>query len=234
MGVSVNPKNAVDGGLFEAGTYRVDKAEYVVYDYNGKTEAVPALRLVATGIEGDVEGKEVDQYYKAGDVKDFSPSPDGKELIAVGKKTALNKKCNTVTFMTELLNAGAPEAFVDSLGDDISMLVGMVADFGPMSMEYEIRKEKKTSTIFVPVKIIEIPGEAGAGDAGDDEVAAAAIAAMQTILAANKGKIKKNDIPGKVMALQIDEDIKPAVVQMLFKDEFLTAEFTLKNGVVSK
>jgi len=234
MGISVLSETFVEGGLFEPGRYTVDKAEYVTYDYHGKLETVPALHIVATGVEGEVSGKEVNQYYKAGDLKDFAPSQDGKELIAVGKKNALHKNCNAATFFTELANAGAPRVFLEKLGDDISLLEGLDADFGPKSIEWDIKKEKKTSTLFIPTKIYEIPGEeaAAAADAAADEVAEIALKAMATILEANKGKVKRNDIPGKVMALQLGDN-QMDVVQLLFKEEFLTEYFTLKGGVVS-
>lgn len=235
MGISALPETFTEGGLFEAGRYKVQEAAFTVYDYAGKrSETIPALHLKAVGVEGDVEGKEVDQYYKAGDLKDFTPSPDGKELIAVGKKTSFNKKSNIAIFYNELMNAGVPREFMEKVGDDVSLLVGMEADFGPLTQEYEIRGEKKSNTLFVTTKIHSIPGEAAAASAtaAAGEVEDLAVKAVNTVLEANKGKIKKNDLPAKLMAMQLG-DHQMAVVQLCFKDDFLAAHWDTKGGVIS-
>ena len=165
MSISLNPADAIEGGLLDDVNVEITSAKFEMFDYGGKAAATPALKLDMT-----VEGVEVDgQYWSVGNSQDWAPTKNGKGLDAIGGQTQLRAGSNFMLFVTELINAGFP---ADKIGEDITVLDGMECHVkripapkrgglsnvkkGPDGKEYE-------ATVLVVDEVIRLPWEKKAG-----------------------------------------------------------------------
>lgn len=158
-GVSLNPENMTEGGgLLDDCEVTFNKCRFSMFDYGGKVDIkAPALMIE---MEPD-EGEEVKQYWTMGKPTDWKPSENGKELIAIGKASAISLSSNGGIFLASLIEAGFPS---DQLDDDISVLDGLVAHVvrvpaperkglkGGKNRDYE-------ATILTVQEIIKLPWE---------------------------------------------------------------------------
>jgi len=118
-GISLKPSEmAHGGGLVDDVDVTIKESKFVAWDYQGKQDPVLALGITFT----DDDGTEYDAYFSAGNLKDFVPSKDGKQILPVGTKTALNDGSNFAFFLTSAINAGFPE---DQIENDITILTNM-------------------------------------------------------------------------------------------------------------
>jgi hypothetical protein len=115
--VSMRPSTFTQGGLIDDVDVEITRARFSLYDYEGKSDE-PALVLGLTVKEAD--GNEHFQAYSAGDKAYFVPNEDpkdednnGKYLVKVGDRDALNGGTNAALLINSMINAGVPEDLFD-------------------------------------------------------------------------------------------------------------------------
>ena len=133
--------------------------KFVMFDYAGKAQAVPALSVGLKDVDTD---EVVEQCWSMGKASDWMPAPDGKSLIKVGKADSLGKNSNGMLLLTSLLNAGFDEA---KISDDITVLSGMVAHMIRVpaperkGLAKTVSAEGREQTILIVDKIERMPWE---------------------------------------------------------------------------
>lgn len=164
QGASLRPTDFTRGGLVDDVTAEIVGSRFELFDYGGKSTAgpQPALKLSIK----DEEGNEYEQYYSAGDSKFFVPSDDGTKLVPVGTRTSLAEGSNFAFFMGHLFDAGG-DAVAELVGDDISVLEGMVAHFTRVPQPERKglpaqpgQQDRGPKTTLVIDNIVSMPGEA--------------------------------------------------------------------------
>ncbi len=121
---SMNPDDMGEGGgLLNDINLTWKETRFVLYDYNGTVPVKnPALRVLLV----DEDGAEFEQYWSAGDAKNWVPSSDGKRLQSVESTTSeVNRTTNTGILMKSLVDSGYDRAALAT--GDVSTLDGMVA-----------------------------------------------------------------------------------------------------------
>lgn len=129
-GVGLRPENFVEGGgLYDDFDGTILEMAFVEFDYDGTVDP-PILALAAEIRNNEVEEEKGKnpfvQHYSAGDLKEFTPSDDGKEAVPVGSKTGLSKNCNAYAFLMSMLDAGFPP---DNVGSRVDIFEGTTAHF---------------------------------------------------------------------------------------------------------
>jgi len=162
MGISTNPEHFTEG-TFDDFVGTVIGAEYELYDYGKGGETFPFLALDVE-IDGLEAGKTYRQRWKAGSAEDFAPSKDRKELVAVGKKTTLNKDSNMAIFCRSLQEAGMPADIVHKIGDDCTVLVGARLHFVRVPYNRRIGGELRQDQVLMCEKVLDLPGKKAAGE----------------------------------------------------------------------
>lgn len=161
-GVSINPENfLLGGGLVDDANMVWDLVEFTMFDYGGKAAPAPAIHISMTDQES---GEQHDQYYSVGRAQDWTPSEDGKRLVAIGSASGIRGNSNGGILLASAVNAGFP---VDQLSDDISVMQGTVAHMirVPAPKRPGLAKQKnadgsdRESTILTVDEILSLPGE---------------------------------------------------------------------------
>lgn len=244
---NLNPETFLEGGgLIDDVDVTVLEARFESFDYNGKAEEpIPALKLKVQAADTEVE-----QYYSMGAMKDWIPSEDGKQLLAVGSATAIRLSSNGGIFLKALVDAGFP---ADKLGDDISILEGMQCHMiqvpeperSMKKTEAQLEREKKfgPKTILVVSEVQTLPWEKKkpAGKPGGKKVAGKKKAAKKeennidietkatdviNTLLAEAGTLTRLELPAKIVAAMKDDADRIEIVKMVFDP----SEEFLKNG----
>ena len=201
-GVSLNPETfLLGGGLVDDIVATWDLVEFCMFDYMGKAAAVPAIHISMT--DQATEGSH-DQYYSVGRAQDWTPSDDGKKLIAIGSATGIRSTSNGGILLASAVNARFP---VDQLGDDISVMVGTVAHMirVPAPKRPSLAKQKnedgsdRESTILIVDEIVSLPGEKKAAKAIPKKAAKAPAGVPKAAKAAAK--------PAPAPAEEADDDM---------------------------
>ena len=248
--VNLNPETFLEGGgLIDDVDVTVKEAIFEAFDYNGKADATPALKMTIQA--ADIE---LVQYYSMGKMNDWIPSDDGKQLLSVGSATSIRLSSNGGIFLKSLVDSGFP---ADKLGDDISILDGLQAHMiqvpepsrGMTKSKEQEEKEAKfgPKTILVVSEVQVLPWEkkkpagkpkakakakpaakakakpkAKAKVESDSSVEDKATEAVMEILA-NEGSAIKKTLPQKIFKLRPDDPDRNAIVKIAFDDEFLSA-----------
>lgn len=248
MGVSLKPCDAVDGGgLLDDADVTIVEARFVMFDYSGKTQPVPAIRLKLDSMDGT---DPVDQYWSVGKAVDWMPSDDGKELIPIGKLLQLKTGSNGLLLLASAVNAGMPE---NKLGEDISVLEGMECHVNRVAAP--VRKgldQKEGTTVLAITKIHKLPWEKDAAkeekkgkkasrsskgknkateksksnadiDALATEFILGVLADDETMKGFPDGIPKAKLAPEAFATLSSDDPNRSAIVRKVFEDEFLNA-----------
>lgn len=258
MGVSLNPQDAVSGGLLDDANVTWEEVSFVMWDYGGKTsEPVPALCVKMK----DEDGEEHEQYWSIGRAQDWVPSEDGKELVAVGQKTGLNSNSNGMILLESLINAGFPE---DQLGERVDALEGLkahmirVAAPSRPGLGNQQDQQGNPRTILTVDEIIQLPGESKAkgkgkgkgggkaksqaksqaaneqSQASDDELKEKATNTIMEILGEEDGPVEKKKLPTKIFNKIKNDGDRNEVVKLAYNDEFLgDGPWTYENGQLS-
>ncbi len=241
---SLNPTDAIQGGLLDDVDVIVESARFTMWDYNGKAKTVTALRVQYK----DGEDKLHEQYYSCGDPERFVPSDDGKKLLLTGTATALNTTSNVVLYLSSLINAGFPSA---KLVDDITTIEGLRAHVQRVTQAKRAgitQADDKERSLLLVTKILALPGEAvkgGTVKAAKPKATAAAVAAapavaalapgsdlapktIEYVVAAAQGaggNISRQAISQKVfqLAMGAKDPDKATVCKLAFDEAFLTA-----------
>lgn len=125
--VSFLPSDQVVGGSLSDVDAIIHKARFETFNYRGKSDPVCALLVtyLPKGVEVDLDDipDHYTQAYSCGPLDKYTPSEDGKYVIAASSAKGFNKSSNVAMFFTALVNKGFP---VEKLGaGDISCLDGM-------------------------------------------------------------------------------------------------------------
>jgi hypothetical protein len=166
--VSLNPDSFISTGLINDTDVEILEASFVEWDYDGKSERGPSLflRLTLHPLDPQVVeqfGEEVLQYYSAGDLSRFQPSPDGKSVVQVGGASAMSNSTNMAEFLRSLISSGLPS---DQLTGSSSVLEGMTCHVIRVPQQKRAglaAREGQTDRvpeILVVDKIISMRGEA--------------------------------------------------------------------------
>lgn len=203
VGVSFKPEDfAEGGGLLDNVDVTFKEVRFVMFDYNGKSpEASPALKALLATADGQME-----QYWSAGQAKDWTPSKDGTKLVSVGSAKQLSKSSNFFIFIKSLIDSGFP---ADKISDDCSVFDGLQAHVVriPAPKRDGLAKsgdKKYEDKILTVDQIIKLPWEAdkggGSTGGGDDDL--------------------ESDVMGKVMELLPGYGAKGVKIDKLATDVF--------------
>jgi len=183
MGGSLRPTNAKSGGLLDDADVTLRQARFVKYDFAGKSD--PKLCLAIEMVDGDSLAHT--EYYSAGDLKFFIPTPDAKGYEPVADKTALYRSCNAVQFLESLVKSGFPESRLD---EDISVIEGLRVHVArqaqPKRKFQDGRAQKEDATVLVVTKLYSEVGKA----ASSDGIEGKAVATVLAILASKGGSVE--------------------------------------------
>lgn len=242
------------GGLLDDVNATVKEARFEIFDYQGKGNAAPSARFTLS-LE---DGSEVSQNWSCGKATDWTPSEDGKTLVAIGRATALNRQSNVALLLESIVNSGFPE---DRIGDDITIFEGMEAHFVRVPAPERKGLTKRTDaqgnvieqTVLVVDKIIKLPWEkkasapkgqakapasapkapARAAAEGEDLTEVASAAVLE-ILAENPDGVAKAQLPALLFKKLASHPKKAQIMQVAFKNEFLSSgSWTYDKGKLS-
>lgn len=189
QGVSFNPDNFSEGGAIATGPQRITKSEIVAFDYGRK--APTAIGLMWTMVGDDQ--KESTQFYSAGDPTRWEPSIDGQSLVPRTPGQEITKSCNFGWLMTELINAGFDQNKLSNRAGDFAGLYAIFEEKKQPKREGLAQTEaqsQRVATSAMPVKVLQMPGEAatpiapGGMVAGAPPIAAAAPPVAPPVVAA--------------------------------------------------
>lgn len=122
------------GTFFNDGLYRIEKSQFVKYDFNGSAKGKDgdglvclALSLQPVDKDGKDAGEPAVQYWSVGD--EFSIEDKGKSIQSTGQYETIWKLCDFAVFVEHLGKAGFDR---DAMEDenDISVLAGQIMEFG--------------------------------------------------------------------------------------------------------
>lgn len=152
------------GSILDDADVTIADAMFVEWDYQGKIDH----KILALGIQyKDENDKEHDQYYSAGELTYFVPSPDGAMAVPVADKQMLTDNCNAAKFILSLLESGFPP---DQLGSSVKALIGLkchVKQHAQPKRQGLIRNagDDKEKTVLLVTQILAMPGAVPAGGA---------------------------------------------------------------------
>lgn len=232
---SLRPSDHIQGGLIDDVDVEFINAEFVVWDYQGKSGGTqsPVLHL-SMKILGEEDVYE--QYYSAGDLGNWVPSDDGKRLERAGTPTQLANSCNLSLFLASLVNGGFPEG---KMADEATFMVGTKAHVNRTAQPERpglarAADDSRKPTVLLVTKILGLPGEKMKGkkskgkakpSAAPEEVTEKATEVLMGILADEEGgKIKKSALSKAVFAAMGNDALRNKVVQLAYKEDFLSAE----------
>ena len=244
---SLKPSEMTEGGgLLNDVNLKWTNVGFVLWDYNGKSPTnSPALKITLVDEDGDMS----DQYWSAGDAKNWVPSPDGKRLQAVSSAEKQNISTNMGILIKSLVDSGFDENKIDR---DVSIFEGLVAHMiqvpapkrgGTITRAPRADGRVFENTILVVDHIVTMPGEKktarrGArtpaastrlnpADPANGELDPVAIATLKKILEDNLGThpdgLLKAELPRLVFnELRADKELRNSVTSLLNDDEFLS------------
>jgi hypothetical protein len=248
-GVSLNPAAFVaGGGLLDNADVIIKSARFAPWDYNG-TIQTPVLAAKITYINKE-DQTETDQFYSAGDMKNFVPSEDGRQAIPVGTVAGLNESTNFYAWLTSLVNAKFP---ADLIGNDLSVFDGLECHVTRVPQKTRAgltpAPDAKKQTILIVSQIHKMPGQGGnaaapaPAKAAKGNAAVASSASVQQaaqggqssgiesktdevvmgVIMAKGGSVAKSVLAQDVFKAMAKDPDRNAVVQLAYKDEYLGA-----------
>lgn len=231
-GISLRPSSfTAGGGLIDDADVTIERARFVQYDFEGKTEGGAAALCLLLLLK-DSEGGEHPQYFSAGNLAYFVPSEDPKNedlngitIVKVGEKDSMNGGTNCAIMLNSLVQAGFPEDKLDA--GDVRVLEGLVGHVNrvPQPKRSNIAKKEgaRDPMVLVFTKILSIPGEATKGGAksATSRDAQARTAKSATPTAQTGGDDLTEELTGELIGLfasmGVTELKKVQIGQGLFK-----------------
>lgn len=236
------------GGILNDVNATIVKARFVMFDYQGKSEPAPAIMFTLQPEDGD----EQEQAWSLGSTQDWRPSEDGRYILLINPNKTdakLNKNSNGGILLHSMKEKGVPGTI---LAGDISKLEGMKCHWVQIPDTRNLTKGKKTGkdgkqydkTILVVSTVVSLPtGSATtaipAGVAGPavpsaaSDITESAIATLTHLVLEAGDAFAKKDLAGKAMAVLEGNAKKTQILQVMFKDEFIKANFKFENGIIS-
>jgi hypothetical protein len=222
--VSMNPDDFTQGGLLNNVDVRVVAARWERFDYQGKSNEVPAMRFDLLPLDGS--SQETAQWWSAGDLKDFEPSEDAMTLepVSTDSPSGIRNNTNWAIFLKELVNLGVAKARLSSGRADL--FVGMEMHVTRKKIEDKDKGSGGTmerKDTLVPTRIIKLPWESKATGARTAPAAAAGArppAEKQTVTPADVGTVPAPAAAAGTPVV-LDDTVKAAVTEAVkaFKGE---------------
>ncbi len=226
---------------------RVLESNTCMYDYNGKSASVPALHWKLECLE---DGEIYNQYWKAGEASDWTPTDDGKRFASIGDNKKISKTTNSGMLIKSLKEAGFDMALLRD--GDLSAFNGMECHVETVSGYRKGLESTKDSKVLVVSKIHKMPGEESTpkgkssrakskakpkqepATQGGDDVESIAMGLVMDYISEVGGEVAKAAIIKYVQKALKGQKIVGEVSRLIFKDEFLSnGPWTYKNGKVS-
>jgi len=252
-GASLDPADAVAGGLLDDVDVTWKNVKYEMYDYEGKADAAPCLAAdMVTGAESKPEDI-VRQRWSCGSADNWEPSPDGMYLVPIGGETELRKASNVIVLMGSLVQGGFPASALkqgmastfEGLQAHMRRMEGPKrGDFAKSPRRVVGGKEyERDNKILLVERVIAMPGQAepaaskakgkkaaakeeaatGTGSGGGAGRDAKAKDLLTRIILEGDGKAVKKDIPSLGFKILGSDPDRNNVLAVLFKDEWITA-----------
>jgi len=226
--MSLNPEDWTQGGLLDDVDVVFQQCRFVEFDYGGAAEK-PVLALhVIMAYDDNGRPATVDQYYSAGDLSKFFPTPadQGRTCTSAGSAKGLNSNTNCALLLKSVFDAGFPVA---KLGPgDVSQMDGMLCHINrvPQPKRGGNISEKNSAgydkTVAIVTKIHRMPWETSAAKVAARPVAAAMPAPSPAAVAAAPAPEPQQ--VEQVEAAPLDDEAAGILIQVL----------SLKNNQVSK
>lgn len=261
--ISLNPNDAVAGGLLDDVTAKWSNCRFQMYDYDGKAPKVPAFAFDLVDPES---GEEIgSQYYKAGNADNVQPTSDGKGIEPIpGKTGSINNKSRFFQLAVSLKNAGMDDEKFSKFTDDCSILNGLIAHMAqePALSKPLVEKKRQDGTVFESTVLVvnsvkKWPWEktsgaataaagkgkgkgaaakpAAAPAAGGEDLEDKSVAFVLSVVS-ELGALLKKDIPGETLGRLASDPQKNAVLRVIFDDAWLGAEgrpWNYADGVIT-
>jgi hypothetical protein len=148
---SLLPENAVGGsGIIPDGDYNIKDIVAHLFDYGGRTEAVPAIAV--TYVADD--GTEYEQNYSAGKGSSLAQPEDGKRFEVIGRNS------NASAWLGSIINGGFPAGKVD---DDVTVFKGCRVTVTNTAQPKRpgLKDQAEGKTIPLVTKVLALPGAKG-------------------------------------------------------------------------
>jgi hypothetical protein len=246
--VSLKPSDQQQGGILDDMDVDLKSLTFVEYDYNGKADK-PTLALLV--VMGDSEGTDHDQYFSAGDLSRFQPSPDGKYAVAVAGAKGLSTTSNAALFLKSIVDQGFPE---DKITHTVEPFEGanvhVVRVPQPKRSGLVQAEGERERTVLVVSKINRLPWETAGkarptgkaatsasagtrpparqaapaaqnGNAVENDLIEEAQGIMLQLLEAKGGEVAKKGIAPGVFKLLAGNPARAELLKMLTDEEFL-------------
>ena len=231
------------GGLLNDVNLKWTNVGFVLWDYNGKSPTKsPALKVTLV----DEDGETSEQYWSAGDAKNWVPSADGKRLQSVSSVEKQNISTNMGILIKSLVDSGFDESLI---GDDVSIFEGLVAHMiqvpapkrgGTVARAPRADGRTFEPTILVVDSIVTMPGEkkAGARRGAGTRAPASTKTSTASVSATSNGEL---DATAVATLKKILEDnlgahpdglLKAELPRLVFNE--LRADKELRNSVTTR
>lgn len=246
---SLNPDDFGEGGgLLDNVNVTFKEVRFVMWDYNGKVPTPsPALHVRFEQEDGSI----ADQYWSAGQGKDFIASKDGSRLIPLTDGKTVVKTSNAAMLIKSIVDSGFPKDKLVEAEGKCTVFEGMKAHvFRKPTSREGIKKDegkKYEDTVLLVSEIIQLPWEKGKGSGGGksggggkaatSDINEKAQSVMFSIVS-EKGSIAKKDLPMAIFNWFKDnakgDPDQGAVTKLAVNDEFLgSGPWAYVDGVLS-
>ena len=210
----------ITSALFEAHKWtRADGTE-VRSNFGGSSESMVATIVFTNPETGFVHEP---RWYSVGDVARWTLAEGGKKVMGNGANPRLSKSSGFYALLESLVKAGVPK---DYFGDDVSKLVGIVAEWDT--------SEAKPNLVLANM-LYEMPGQgssSGAAEkaAGDrDLLVKRGIALVEELIAS--GSATRQDLQTKVFGIpDITQPDKAQLLNLIMTEEF-TSQLSSSTGI---
>ena len=209
----------ITSALFEAHKWtRADGTE-VRSNFGGSSESMVATIVFTNPETGFVHEP---RWYSVGDVARWTVAEGGKKVMGNGTNARLSKTSGFYALLESLVKSGVPK---DYFGDDVSKLVGIVA-------EWDTTEAKPN--LVVANMLYEMPGQ---GSPAESAVAAAdteiligrGIAIVQELVA--NGSSTRQDLQTRVFGIpDITQPDKAQLLNLIMTEEF-TSQLSSSTGI---
>lgn len=238
---SFNPENlSTSTGLLDDAKVRFTESRFGMFDYGGKSPEAPAFISKLVDIEDESENEQV--WTVGGTPQDWEIGDDGESLVPISKKAekGININSNFGQLLVSLGNNGFPAETLDDMdaSDFDDMEAHVIRVEGKANVKDDDGKKKGNETVVVD-EIMTLPGdlksekEEGEEEKDESSPEDAAIEFVNAVLKED-GEVTKKDLPKKAFDMLKDEDDRNAILELIFDDKFLKANWKLKGGVITK
>jgi len=254
--ISSNPADAEVGGFLDDVDGTITAFEATTFDYDGKYDESPAIRMVVDVDDGD----EVEQYLSAGQLKRIRPKKDGSGFCRAPNSRAkgLGATANATLFLASLVNAGFPAKKLEDYDNVVGLNAHFVAvpqpkrsgladdedDARPRSVVnvseiHSMPGEGKKTKRKRPRPVEEDEDETEAGDEASDEVSEEVEGYITTLLKGSKHRkgISVEDLPALVLQQARKSKNKRAAVEMVQDEDWLGDDarpFSFDDDLITK